>query len=399
MKFVKYLPKHGIQPVVFCPQGAHYPKLDESLVNEIPTEVVVVKHPVKDVSSILFSKKKTSKKGTSNLTNNKFLSFIRGNFFIPDAKISWVDSAVGFLKNFLQENRVDAIISTGPPHSMHLIGLALKNSFDIPWVADFRDPWTDLYYAKDFYQLPFARNKNQKLEEKVLSNADLVLTVSDHIKHKLGQTSKNVQVITNGFDDETNVAEKPTLEADFTISYIGLLPKSSVPHRLFEVIQELKGENESFKKDLKLKFMGDINDEVKEIVGNQGLTEQTEFHDYVPHKEAINAQHSAQVLLLLIPNVAHNEGILTGKLFEYLAAKRPILAIGPTDGDLAKVLRETNAGVVIDFDDAEKMKSSLIGFYEQFKAGELEVQSKNIDQFHRKNLTSKLVEVLKEVTA
>lgn len=399
MKFVKYLPKHGIQPIVFCPEGAHYPKLDESLVNEIPTEVVVVKHPVKDVSSILFSKKKTDKKGTSNLTNNKVLSFIRGNFFIPDAKISWVDSAVGFLKNYLKENRIDAIISTGPPHSMHLIGLALKNSFDIPWVADFRDPWTDLYYAKDFYQLPFARIKNQKLEEKVLRNADLVLTVSDHIKHKLEQISKDVQVITNGFDDETNVAEKPVLDNDYTISYIGMLPKSSVPHRLFEVIRELKDENESFKKEVKLKFMGDINDEVKKIVRHQGLIEQTEFHDYVPHKEAINAQHSAQVLLLLIPNVTHNEGILTGKLFEYLAAKRPILAIGPTDGDLAKVLRETNAGVVIDFDDAEKMKSSLIGFYEQFKAGELEVQSKNIDQFHRKNLTSKLVEVLKEVTA
>ncbi len=399
LKFVKYLPQFGVQPVVFCPKDARYPKLDESLQKEIPAEVEGLRHPVKDFSKLIFSKKKSSSKGTSNLTNNKLLSFIRGNFFIPDAKVSWVNSAFHFLIDYLKNNTVDAIVTTGPPHSMHLIGLALKNRLDIPWIADFRDPWTDLYYTKEFNQLSFARNRSKRLEAKVLRKADVVLTVSQHIKGQLEMTSNNVQVITNGFDDETNIDIKPTLDSCFSMSYIGLLPKSSIPHKLFEVIQELNVENADFKKDFKLKFVGDINDEVKNIIDRRGLDSQTEFMGYVPHEEAIKLQHTSQVLLLLIPNVPNNEGILTGKLFEYLAAKRPILAIGPRNGDLAKVLEETNAGMVVDFHDTEKIKSSLQSFYEQFKNDQLKVQSKNIEQFHRKNLTSKLVEVLKEVTA
>ena len=398
LKFVKYLQKFDIEPIIYTVDNANYPKEDISLIHEIPKNIKVLKQPIWEPTDLLFWKKKeTQKKDVSNAVKNGFLSFVRGNFFIPDPKVFWVNSSVKYLHEFLKSNKIDVVISTGPPHSMHLIAKKIHQKNNIKWIADFRDPWSDLYYNKDFNQLPFAKNKNIKLETSVLENADCILTVSNSLKKQFSKKAKRVEVITNGFDDEVLTENLISLNTKFTISYIGLLPKQSNPKILFKVLEILCLENSDFKKDLQINLIGDIADAVKIEIGIHNLSKNTQFIGYVSHQKAIEYQKTSQVLLLLIPNIENSKGILTGKLFEYLTAKRPILAIGPANGDLSEILKSTNAGVIVDFNNEVKLKLEISKLYHQYKQGKLKVNSKNIEQFHRKVLTKKLSEIIKKI--
>lgn len=382
---------------MYCPENPNYLKTDESLLQEVSNEITILKTPVTEVSKFAFRSKKTTTTGVANATNNKLLSFIRGNFFTPDAKVLWVKPSVEFLTDYLTENPVDVIISTGPPHSMHLIAQQLKESFDIPWMADFRDPWTDLYYNKEFFQLGFAKRKNKRLEEKVLKSADVVVTVGNELKKYFERFNSNVEVIPNGFDDEVDNHEKIELSQKFSLSYIGLLPKSSLPANLLMAIQCLIDENSDFKNDIELNFIGDIHESVSALIHELQLSNYTNFFGYVPHKEAIKYQKSAQVLLVLIPNIDGNKGIITGKVFEYMAANRPILALGPINGDLQSILTKSNAGTIVDYDDYAKIKSVIIDLYTKFKTQKLAIRSKGIEKYHRRNLTKQLAAIIKQI--
>ena len=398
LKFVKYLQNFDVEPIVYTVDNANYPKEDKTLLHEVPTHIKILKQPIWEPTNLLFWKKKEAQKSdVSNAVNNGLLSFIRGNFFIPDPKIFWVNSSVKFLHQYLKENKVDVVISTGPPHSVHLIAQKLKQKTNIKWIADFRDPWSNLYYNEEFKQLSFAKKKNEKLENSVFKNADCILTVSNSLKKEFNQKATRVEVITNGFDDEVVTNTLITLDEKFSISYIGLLPKQSNPKLLFKVLSTLCAEDTDFKANLKLNFIGDISEDVKKEIINYNLLENTNFIGYVSHKEAIAYQKKAQVLLLLIPNVAKSGGILTGKLFEYLTAKRPILAMGPETGDLSEILKNTSSGVVVDFDNDAKLTSEIRNLYQQYKTGDLQVNSKNIEQFHRKELTKSLSEIIKNL--
>lgn len=382
---------------MYCPENPNYLKTDESLLREVSNDTTILKTPVTEVSKFAFRPKKKTTIGVANATNNKLLSFIRGNFFTPDAKVLWVKPSVEFLTDYLTENPVDVIISTGPPHSMHLIAQQLKESFDIPWMADFRDPWTDLYYNKEFFQLGFAKRKNKRLEEKVLKSADVVVTVGNELKKYFERFNSNVEVIPNGFDDEVEHDEEIELSQKFSLSYIGLLPKSSLPTNLLMAIQCLIDENSDFKNDIELNFIGDIHESVSALIHELQLSNYVNFFGYVPHKDAIKYQKSAQVLLVLIPNVYGNKGIITGKVFEYMAANRPILALGPINGDLQSILTNSNAGTIIDYDDYVKIKSVLIELYTKFKTQKLAITSKGIEKYHRRNLTKQLAAIIKQI--
>ena len=395
LKFVKYLQGFNIQPIVYTISNPRYPTIDDSLLNEIPENIEVLKHPIWEPTDLLFWKRELQQEGgISNASKNSFLSFIRGNFFIPDPKLFWIKPSVKYLQSYLNKNDVDVIISTGPPHSMHLIAEKLHQKNDVKWLADFRDPWSDIYYNKDFKELSFVKNRNKKLEKSVLKKADCVLTVSNALKKEFSKYANRVEVVTNGFDDDFLEPSKVLLDEKFTISYIGLLPKQSNPENLFRVLQLLCSQHKDFEKDLQLNFIGDISDVVKTAVCNNKLKENTRFIDYVDHTKAIEYQQKAQVLLLLIPNVKKCKGILTGKLFEYLSAKRPILAIGPEDGDLADVIEDTNAGIIVDFDNDDKLSSEILKLYHQYKKGNLEVDSKNTNKYHRKELTKKVAFII-----
>jgi glycosyltransferase involved in cell wall biosynthesis len=398
LKFVKYLQNFDIEPIVYTVDDANYPKEDRSLLDEIPENVKILEQPIWEPTDLLFWKqKKQQKKDISNSTNNGLLSFIRGNFFIPDPKIFWVNPSIKFLNTFLKTNKIDVIISTGPPHSMHLIAQKLKQKNNIKWIADFRDPWTDLYYNKEFNQLSFAKNRNRKLEIAVLKNADCVLTVSNSLKKEFVKQAKRVEVITNGFDSEVLEQNTVNLDEKFSISYIGLLPKQSNPKLFFSALRKICFENANFKRDLKLNFIGDISEDVKHEIQINNLSENTEFMEYVPHKKAIEYQQKAQVLLLLIPNIENAQGILTGKLFEYLTTNRPIFAVSPPNIDLEQILEETNTGFVLDYHDELKIKKVIEGLYQEYKNGGISVKSKNIAKYHRKELTKQLAEIIKSI--
>ena len=239
----------------------------------------------------------------------------------------------------MKENKIDAIITTGPPHSLHLIGLALKKKINIKWIADFRDPWTAIDY---FHQLPLTKKsikKHHQLEQEVLANADASLVVGETMKANYKTFSNNIHVVTNGYDSEENEKIVPVLDTKFSITHIGLMNSDRNPKTLWKALSELSEENNAFKNDLEIKLIGKLSDDVVTDLDKYEF-KSVEKINYVPHKEVQQYQRNSQVLLLAVNNVPSAKGIITGKIFEYLQAKRPILAIGPEDGDLAVILKK-----------------------------------------------------------
>lgn len=398
LKFVKYLHEFGIEAIVYTVANPKYSITDTSLVNEIPNAVKVLKQPIWEPNNLLhrFGKQKT-KESAGFLNPNpsvlgKLLQYIRANYFIPDARKFWVKPSVAFLKKYLRQNPVDAIITSGPPHSLHLIGLALKKELGVHWIADFRDPWTEIDY---FEQLPLtkrARKVHGALEKEVLEKSDAVLVVGKTMKMKFEQFSSSIHVLTNGFDTK-ELSKEILLDTKFTITHVGLMNADRNPHVLWSALKEIADENPSFAVDYEVQLVGKIATQVKESINDLQLQNVREI-GYLPHEEVKVYQSRSQVLLLAVNNVPSAKGILTGKIFEYLQAKRPIVAIGPSDGDLAEIITETNAGVLVDFDDVAAIKTQLLKMYAAFKGEGLYVNSKNIEQYHRKNITKKLSQII-----
>lgn len=402
LKFVKYLRDFNIEPVVFTVDGATYPIIDDSLKNDVPNNLEVLKTPIWEPNDLLsIFKKKETKTSAGFLDPNpsligKVMQYVRANYFIPDARKFWVKPSVNKLKKYLKENAIDAVITTGPPHSLHLIGLQLKKELGVKWIADFRDPWTDIDY---FHQLPLtekSKAKHHQLEQKVLRYADASLVVGETMKKNYQKFSKNIHVITNGFDSKLNNKINSILDEKFSITHIGLMNADRNPEVLWRALSELCIEDKEFTENLEIKLIGKIAEEVEKTLGAYEFKNITKIA-YVPHKEVQQYQKRSQVLLLAVNKVPSAKGIITGKIFEYLQAKRPILAVGPEDGDLAEILAKTNSGTIVDFDDVVKMKKEIKLLYNQYKKGILEVNSKGIEQYHRKKLTEKLSIILKQV--
>ena len=401
LKFVTYFKDFGIEPVVFIPDNPHYPLQDKSIVSEIPEGIEIIRFPIKEPYGFakIFSKKKTNQVSSGIITNKnqsaleKLLLWIRGNFFIPDARIGWVKPAVGFLKEYLAKNDMDIVISSGPPHSLHLIGMALKEKLGIKWVADFRDPWTTIHYHQSLRLNKRAQKKHLKLESKVLINSDLVVVTSARTKKEFQKiTSVPIEVISNGYD----ILEKiePNLDAQFSIVHIGSLLTNRNPELLWEILSELKDENKVFSKNLLIKLVGVVSEDVLKSLAVFGLTENYKILGYVSHQEAIQIQHDAQVLLLVEMDSPETKSIIPGKLFEYVAANRPILAIGPEGSDVEGIIKETNTGVYFKYTDKEKLKQQLQLYYEAYLKANLNVNSKNIEKYSRSALTKSLSTIL-----
>ncbi len=402
LKFVKYLRDFGIEPVVFTVENPNYPIEDTSLISDVPEGIEILRNSIFEPNDLLLKFKKDSKKPNGGYLDGKasivgkFLQYIRANYFIPDARKFWVKPSVAKIKKYIAENSIDVIITTGPPHSVHLIGLALKKALQIKWLADFRDPWTSLYYNDNLNFTTYAKKKNLALEQEVLQQADKVITVSNSLQKELQCATDKIAVVTNGFDGEVN-NNQSSKNIKFTISYIGFLPKQSNPIILWEVLEELVVSNENFKRDLEIRLTGSISREANLSITQHGLDAYTRITGYVPHKEAIEEQLGASILLLLVPKTANAKGIVTGKVFEYLQAKRPILAIGPEHGDLAAILNETSAGVISDFENKTSLKNNILNYYKKYQNNTLLCNSKGIEKYHRKNLTKELAEILKDL--
>lgn len=402
LKFVKYLRDFNIEPVVYTVDEAKYPIIDVSLKSDVPDTIEIIKKTIWEPNNFLSILKKKETKTSAGFLNpnptffGKILQYIRANYFIPDARKFWIKPSVKYLQKYLLENNIDAIITTGPPHSLHLIGLELKKKTTVKWIADFRDPWTDIDY---FHQLPLTKKaikKHHKLEKEVLANADASIVIGKTMKDNYKEFSKNIHVVTNGYDSSNDDNKEVVLDTKFSLTHIGLMNADRNPKVLWKALSELSEEDEGFKNDLEIKLIGKLSDEVEEDLRKYQFKNVVKIN-YVPHKEVQKYQRNSQILLLAVNKVPSAKGIITGKIFEYLQAKRPILAIGPEDGDLAEILDKTKSGTIVDFSSKETMKKIVIGFYEDYKKNNLKVSSKDVEQYHRKELTKQLSVILKQV--
>jgi glycosyltransferase involved in cell wall biosynthesis len=400
LKFVKYLPENGIEPVVYVPKNPHYPLKDASLEAEIPSEIKVLKNDIFEPYSFakIFSRKDTAMISSGIIPKEqkqgfiqKMLLFIRGNLFIPDARKFWVKPSVKFLSKYLQENDIDTVITTGPPHSMHLIGLGLKERLGIKWIADFRDPWTQIGYHSKLKLLQTSQKKHEQLEKKVLQTADKSITTSFTTRNEfLSKTDRPVNVITNGYDLEE--VEKLPMDQKFSLSHIGSLLSGRNPENLWKAISELISERADFAADFQLKLIGAVGETVLESIQKNGLEKYLFRKDYVSHDRALQLQRSSQLLLLIEIDSEETKGIIPGKLFEYMVSERPVLAVGPEGADIQKLISETNTGSFFLYSQKGEIKDFLLNSYELFKKGELKAFPIGLQQFSRKNLTKKLAQ-------
>lgn len=402
LKFVKYLKEFGVEPVVYIPENPDYPFYDESLQAEVPKDITILKQKIFEPYFLanFFSRKQAKEISSGIIAEEKkqnfiqkLLLFIRGNFFIPDARKFWVKPSVKFLSKYLLKNNINTIITTGPPHSVHLIGRALKRKHKFRWIADFRDPWTQIGYHKKLKLMEDSEKKHLNLEKSVLQEASEIITTSFTTKKEFEKiTPQPITVITNGYDfhPETDV----DLDKNFSISHIGSLLSGRDPKNLWQVLKELIEENEAFANDFILVLVGTVSDEVLRSIKAAGIEKNLKLLGYVPHYEAQKIQKRSQVLLLTEINSEDTRGIIPGKVFEYLASKRPIIALGPEKWDVEKILFETGSGNFFSYCEKVELKSRILDYYELYKIDNLRSDSKNIEKYSRKNLTGKLAELI-----
>lgn len=406
LKFTKYLRDFGWEPIIYTPENPEFPSIDKSFEKDLPIGLTVLKTPIWEPYNVyrtLTSKKKNEPINAAFISENKkqgwkdkLSIWIRGNFLIPDPRRFWIKPSVRYLTEYLKENPVDAIITTGPPHSMHLIGLGLKKNMpELPWLADFRDPWTNIDFYKELKLTWLADKIHHRLEKQVIRNADCMVTVSNGWKADFEKMlPKRIQVISNGYDESDVQQINTVLDKKFSISHIGTLNAARNPQIVWKVLSEICKENKDFKNNLQIQFVGKVDYSVLESIRENGLEENLNKIDYLPHSEAIAKQQSSQLLLLLINQSPNANGILTGKFYEYLASKRPILAIGPTDGDAAAVLRDTGAGTMVDFADEKATKKGILSYYKLYENNKLVINTESVERFSRRSLTGELAALL-----
>ncbi len=403
LKFVTHLPEYGVQPVLFVPENPTYPFTDDSLLHELPEGITIYRGKIREPlrwASWMFGKK-SRKMSAGQLPGkeaglvSKFLLWIRANLFVPDARVFWVKPSAVSVKAILQKENIDTLITTGPPHSVHLIALLLKKEMPFTWVADFRDPWTRIGYHADLPMTRAVKRRHASLEKQVLQTADTVIATSRTTAAEFEQIrGKEVKVVTNGYDARKYAQVDVPLDKNFTLSHIGSLLKDRNPEPLWRAISELRASDPGFSSDFRLKLAGSISDTVRQSVRQFGLEDCTEYLGYVQHARALALQKSSQVLLLLEIDREETRGIIPGKLFEYLASGRPVVALGPKQWEAGEILQETGNGRYFTYLEKEAMQKHLLHLYHTYKKGGLISSTASTEAYSRKVLTGKLAKLL-----
>jgi len=411
LKFAKYLPEFGWKPIIFTPENPSYPLLDESLIKDVPENLEIIKTKIWEPYQLAEKLNKSNKKfkagqfdvGKNQSWKSKLSIWVRGNFFIPDARVFWVKPSVKFLEHYLKENKIDVVVTSGPPHSLHLIGLNLKKKLpNVKWIADFRDPWTEISYYKHLKLTKNSDRKHRQLESNVFENADITLATSYTDAANFRTNGANAVCITNGFD-ETDASQNQknsdyqTLERKFTLSYIGVLEQLRNPENLWKALDNLVKTNSDFAENFNLKFAGRIDDKILTEIENSSLKNTILNLGYLSHDKAIDEMQNSDILLITNFPKESSKGIIPGKIFEYLSTGKQIISFGPDQADVAKILDETKAGKHFSYNDYQTIKRFILEKFELWKNGDLSENIQNIEQFSRKNLTKRLVETLDQI--
>jgi len=403
-KFVTYLSDFGYEPVVYTVQDGEFGVFDSSK-SDLSDRVTVLREPIREPYKLY--KKFTGKKEDENIKQEAFSEsngkeglavWIRGNFFIPDARKFWINRSVKRLSSFLTENKVDAIVSNGTPHSCHLIGLQLKKKFNLPWLADFRDPWTLVDYFDQLKLTGLARRKHYKLEYNVLENADVVTTVSwtwEKDFKKIG--AKKTTTITNGFDSD-DFTSLTNIESDkFVLTHLGSLSKYRFHLEFWERILAKTKRDSEFKNQLEIRLIGNVDGVFFNFFKESSLIENVNHIPQVEYKEALSHAASSDALLLILGDKSKSEGRIPAKIFEYMAVKKPVLAYGQAPSDVQKIIQDAGAGTFVPFDDLNYLDQAIEQMFVNFKSGKSSVNPTGIEKFERKYLTGELAKVLDQI--
>ncbi len=417
VKFAKYLPSEGWQPVIYTPENPEQLAVDASLEAEIPVEAEIIKTHITEPYELY--KKFLRRSGHSkevvevnpvNAQNKSFAQkaamWVRGNLFRPDPRCLWIRPSVKFLKKYLEEHPVDLIVSTGPPQSMHLIARRLSRATGLPWIADFRDPWTKIFYFKHLSMTRATERWHKRMEKKVLDEADVVVAVSPLVQQEFQtMTQTPVELITNGFDecdygyeDCTFPQKRAGLAAggsdkDFVITHTGLFAADGNPTTLWEALAEKSEKDPDFKKHLKIRLVGKTDEAVLQSISACGLSGNLSDLGYQPHSVAVDEQRNASLLILPLRKEPEYKAVLPGKLFEYLASWRPVLGIGQPDGAMSMILNTTKTGIVLNWDDKASIDRFIDLCWTRHLAGDLSVEDADISQFTRRNLTRRMAQL------
>ena len=412
LKFTKYFLEFDIQPIVITVDEtlASYPVLDESLLKEVPESIRVVRTKTNEPFGIY--KKVAGRKqipsggfasGNSSSFKDALMRFFRANFFIPDARMGWNKFAYEAACEIILKEKPVTVITSSPPHSTQLIGLKLKEQFGIPWIADMRDPWTDIYYYKKLLHTRIAKRIDKNYEKKVLENADKVVVVSESIRRSFIQKSKlikqeNIVVIPNGFDEKDFENKTPIQsENKFIITYTGTIAESYSPYKFFNAIAKLIKNNSDI--NILFRFIGSMPKEMHDFLKSNFSAKNFEYIHYSPHEKVIDYMLRSSVLYLAIPHAEGNKGILTGKLFEYLAARKPIIATGPVDGDAAAIISSCRAGKMFEANDEIGILTYLQNLLNEWKINKnISVESEVYKKYSRKNLAGQFAELISKIT-
>lgn len=408
LKFSKYLSKYGWQPIIYTPENPDFNIQDPSLLKDIPEEAVVLKQPIWEPYQ-LYRKLSNTKNADSNFGNTRkkkglissFASWVRGNWFIPDPRIFWVKPSIRYLTQYIKNNRVDAIVTTGPPHSMHLIGMGLKNNFPtIKWLTDMRDPWANFDLLNEFNLGNRAKRKQQNLEQTVLQQCDATIMVSPSLPDEFFPFDRNkLHTINNGFDHEDfeiSFTKADRVGDTFNIYHTGLLNHIRNPKKLWEALTELCESHTDFANKIKLVLIGTVDDKIKEqLLASPILKDKVDIAGYMAHDDLLKEYPKADLMLMVVNKSRNAKAQLTGKLYEYLAVGKPILSLGPLDGDYVNLLKETGLGIYCDNNDKEAIKKALLAQFKYFQQNKgIKKNTQKINQYSRENLTLKLVNLL-----
>lgn len=405
LKFVKYLPQWGWEPYVFTPENPSFTIRDESLLEDVPMEAEVIRFPIWEPYDSFFKLSGVLGKRTlpADLvtTKNKSLiqrisTFIRANFFIPDPRIFWVRPSVKFLHDFLIDNQISTIITTGPPHSIHLIGYRLKKkNKSLRWLADFRDPWSEWGLLDSLNVSNIARSLHRKLEKKVLTSADKIITITPFYVRKFeALAQRKVTLLTNGYDEDDFKSMQRIPTEKFVIRHVGIINERCDPGPFMEVIEELVSEDQVFASLLHIDYVGEVHSRIRGFIESSAeLRAVTSFTASIPHDQLIPMYGKSSVLLLVLTGYKDAEGYLPGKLFEYLATQLPVLGIGPAQGDAAALLNATGAGEMIDDSNRIRIKQKTMEYFSAWRNGSVAVQSRDISKYSRKNITRELTDL------
>ena len=408
VKFAKYLPVEGWQPVIYTPSNPEQLAVDESLLGEIPSSVEVFKRPIREPYAIyhrLMGKGAAKGSGVNPINSQKkswkqrLMLWVRSNFFVPDPRAGWVRPSVRFLEEYLREHPVDAVVTTGPPQSVHLIGRGLHRRLGVPWVADFRDPWTRMFFFKDLPLLPWVRRRHFKLEKSVLDEASAVVSVTPFVQADFASmTSTPVHLSTNGYDeDDFALPLEPRTDGKFRIVHTGLFASDGNPLELWRALAGLCSESFVFAQRLEIRLAGKVDPEIVDSIVEAGLGAQLKVLGYLPHPESVAELRRADIILLTLRQAPEYVKVYPGKIFECMASGPVVLGIGPEDSAAAQLLQSTGTGRMFDWnaDPSEFLRAAIAR--DGFSGRSIPVAAGSAiatASFSRRALTTRMAELL-----